>query len=195
MQIGQMDLAIAKNLRPTLHLRDMAFFGPAGTHLVQLPELRVVVDLKSALQGQLQLRSLAFVGAQIILERDSQGVFNMVWTQIPQSVSSIAQGAFDVVHAQNIRSLMQAISQNFASPLLENIKFLSGEALSLTFDDKMTGQVWELGDGRLSIQNDAELVGLELGVSVQTKGGTDGQVTIHAFWPKNGDDGTLSITF
>ena len=64
---------------------------------------------------------------------------------------------------------MQAISQNFASPLLENIKFLSGEALSLTFDDKMTGQVWELGDGRLSIQNDAELVGLELGVSVQTK--------------------------
>ena len=195
MQIGQMDLAIAKNLRPTLHLRDMEFFGPAGTHLVQLPELRVVVDLKSALQGQVQLRSLAFVGAQIILERNLQGVFNMVWTQTPLSVSSIAQGAFEVAHAQNIGSLMQVISQSLASPLFENIKSLSGEALSLTFDDKMTGQVWELGDGRLSIQNDAELIGLELGVSVQTKGGTDGQVTINAFLPKNGDEGTLSIMF
>lgn len=195
MQIGQMDLAIAKNLSPILHLREVKLFDPAGKALMKLPELRMLVDLKSALQGQFQLRSLAFVGAQIILERDSQGVFNMVWTQTPQSVSSIAQGALEVGHAQNIGSLMQAISQNFASPLLENIKSLSGEALSLTFDDKMTGQVWELGDGRLSMQNDAELVGLELGVSVQTKGGTDGQVTIHAVWPKNGDKGTLSITF
>ena len=95
MQIGQMDLAIAKNLRPTLHLRDMEFFGPAGTHLVQLPELRVVLDLKSALQGQVQLRSLVFVGAQIILERDRQGIFNLVWTQTPQSVSSVAQAAVE----------------------------------------------------------------------------------------------------
>ena len=153
--IGAMEITVDADWVPRLRLQDIRLLKQGGQALLTLPDLRLSLDPEALLHGQLRARSLRLIGAKLTILRDRDGRFDLSLGagRMQPPITSFAQ-------------LFDAADAFFASPVAASLQRVEAEALSITLNDQRAGRVWEVGDGRLSLQNHPTELAAELGLSL-----------------------------
>lgn len=155
LAIGAVELTVGADWVPRLRLDDMRLLKPGGEALLELPELQFSLDPGGLLQGEVRPLHLRVVGAHVDMVRDKDGHFDLSFGD-----AALAPGI------DSFAELFAALDQAFASPVAASLTTIDAEALSLTLRDLRTGQTWDVGDGRLTVENRAGELAAELGLSL-----------------------------
>lgn len=169
VSVDAIDITVDSDWVPRLRMADVRFAGPTGSTLLVLPEARITFDPSSLLRGSVHARSVALLGATVKLRRDTQGRFDLQFgtgTQGPQLASFAA--------------LLDAVDKAFSLPALAHLQTIQAEGLSLTLEDARANRVWQVGDGRLTLENRPTELAAELGLTV-TSAGQDPAQAVFSF--------------
>ncbi len=155
LAIGAMEITVDSDWVPRLRLQDIRLLKQGGQALVTLPDLRLSLDPQALLRGQVRARSLRLIGAKLTILRDREGRFDLSLGagRLQPPITSFAQ-------------LFDAADAFFASPIAASLQTVEAEALSITLNDQRAGRVWEVGDGRLTLENRPTELAAELGLSL-----------------------------
>lgn len=164
--IGGVELRVDADWVPRLRLDDVRLLKSGGAALLTLPEVRLSIEPSALLQGQLRLRRLKITGAHLQVSRDRTGAFDFDFGRTGTQPQ-----------IRSFSDLFEAIDTAFAQPGAENLLSVEAEALTISFSDARSGRVWELGDGRLRLDNRDTTVAVELGLSV-ISGSTPAQAVL-----------------
>ncbi|MFT4150491.1 MAG: AsmA-like C-terminal region-containing protein [Paracoccaceae bacterium] len=154
VSLGGIEVMVDQDWEPRLRITDLRLMQGGGEALLVLPDLRLAFDGASALQGRLLPRDLRLTGARIAVRRDAQGRFD------------ISLGAGQGAQLDSFAALLDAIDNAFAQPGLSRLERVEADALTLRMEDDRTGRSWEIGDGRLTLDNRADEVAAELSMSL-----------------------------
>ncbi|WP_096785610.1 DUF3971 domain-containing protein [Rhodobacter sp. CZR27] len=160
VSLGGAVLTVGSDWVPRLRLDDVRLLQRDGRAFLTLPEARISFDRSAMLRADLRPRTIVLSGARFALRRLPDGRFDF---------SLGGQGGSLPVagHAE----LRAAIDRIFALPVLADLRRIEAEGMTLTLDDRRVGRIWQVGDGRLSLENGPERRALELGLSLH--GGPD----------------------
>ena len=155
LAVGEIDLALDRDFTPRFRLRDLRLIEPSGRAILALPELAVALDPTEALRGRMRPTSVRISGAHLEAQRDAEG-------RIGLSIGGISGSRAP----QSLAEVLDALDRMFASPAFSGLRVVEADALTLTLRDARAGRDWELGDGRLVIENRPEGLAAELGVTL-----------------------------
>ena len=158
LSVGGIEVTVGNDWVPHLVLEDLRLFQAGGQTLLTLPETQLTLDAQALLHGNLRAKSLRVVGARIAIRRDAEGHFDL------------ALGAGQGPKLDSLAALFAAADRAFAVPALSDLTTVDAEALSLSLTDAKAGKTWEVGDGRLSIENRDHELAAELGMSLVAGG-------------------------
>jgi Protein of unknown function len=164
VSLSGVDVLVDDDWVPRLALQNMAL-QQGGRTLVALPDTRVDFDGASFAKGALRPAALRISGAQVALTRDASGRFDL----------SLGQGG--AAQMQNFAQVLDAVEAAFAAPALQALTTIEVNALSLTLTDVRTDHVWQVGDGRLAVDNRAGELAAELQLSL-LEGATPAQAVL-----------------
>ena len=153
VSLGGMELMLDDSWQPVLRLQDMALLQDGQDTLLALPETVMALDGKAMLKGQLAVRRLQIDGAHVDLTRDRDGRLNLSWGDTQTSPIGSLSDLFD------------RIDKAMVSPELSRLDSVAFGALSLSVTDLRANRAWDLGDGRLVVQNREGEIAAELAIS------------------------------
>lgn len=182
LAIGAVELEVDEDWVLRLRLDDLRLLHHDGSPLLILPEARVAFAADALREGQLRARSLRLSGARIDLTRDRDGRLDLVFG---------GQGALQV---DSLAALFAAIDRAFAAPALADLQRVEADALTLTLTDQRSGRVWELGDGRLRLENLPDELRAEAGLTLMGQGDTPAQAQVTVITRKGQDSARLNAT-
>lgn len=155
VSLGAVEVAVDRDLVPRFVLRDLRLIEPAGDALLALPEVRATLDPAALLTGQVRPATLRLTGARMTVARDAEG-------RIALSLSGLSGSP----GLQDAGQLLDALDRMFAQPALASLRLVEAEALALTLQDQRAGRNWEVGDGRLVLENRETGLAAELGLTL-----------------------------
>lgn len=156
ISVGAMDITVDADWVPRLRLEDVRLLRPGGQALLTLPDTRMAIDGGALLTGKLKARSLRVIGARVAIRRDAAGRFDFAF----------GSGAGTGPRIESLAALFDAADRIFTLPALANLRTIDAEALSLSLTDARAGRTWEVGDGRLSLENRQTELAAELSLSL-----------------------------
>ncbi|MBP9184412.1 MAG: hypothetical protein KBF78_14850 [Fuscovulum sp.] len=155
LAVGEIDLALDRDFTPRFHLRDLRLIDPSGRAVLALPEIAVALEPGAALLGQVRPASVRLLGAHFLARRDAEG-------RIGLSIGGISGAQAP----QSAADVLDALDQMFSTPALAGLRVIEADALTLELTDDRAGRQWQLGDGRLVIENTDRGLAAELGVTL-----------------------------
>ena len=153
--LGGIEVALDRDFAPRFRLLDLRLIEPEGRSILALPELAVALEPGALLRGQLRPASVRLLGAQLEAVRDEEG-------RIGLSIGGISGAQ----QPQSLAEVLDALDRMFSTPALEGLRLIEAEALTLTLKDARAGREWQLGDGRLILENRPGGLAAELGVTL-----------------------------
>ncbi len=135
-------LGLDRDLTPRLRLRDLQLIDAQGGAVLALPELAIALDGAALLRGQMHPASVRLLGAHLQARRDAEGRLDL----------SIG-GLSGAPQAQRLADVLDALDRMFSTPALADLRLVEADALTLTLTDDRAGRTWQLGDGRLVLEN------------------------------------------
>ncbi len=152
--IGGVEITV-EDWVPRLRLDDLRLLKANNQALLTLPDLRVTLDPGALLHGQIRARSLKIVGAHLQVIRDRDGNFDLSLggTEMQPKIRTLPE-------------LFDAVDRAFASPAAAHLTTIEAEALTLTLQDQSSGRQFDLGDGRLQLENRDTEVAAEVSLSL-----------------------------
>ncbi|OYU39305.1 MAG: hypothetical protein CFE33_11235 [Pseudorhodobacter sp. PARRP1] len=165
---------------PRLRLDDLRLLKADGQALLTLPDLRLTLDPSSLLHGQIRPRSLKLVGAHVQMTRDRDGNFDLSLGGKPMQPP-----------IRNLPDLFDAVDRAFSSPAAASLTTIEAEALTLTLQDQSSGRRFELGDGRVRLENRAAEVAAEVSLSL-ISGATPARAVLTIVSQKTDDQARIS---
>lgn len=181
--VGGVVLRLDADHVPVLGLEDVRLMQDGGrTTLLSLPEAQLAFDGAALLSGEIRPASLRLVGASVALRRRVDGSFDLA---LPAGNGPKLDG---------LDALFGLIDTAFRRPVLSRLTHIEAEALSVTIDDRLTGRKWDLGDGRLMLENRPDAVAAQLGLSLVSGGAAPAQATVTAVTPKGGSVARITVT-
>ena len=181
LSLGGAVFVVDEDWVPRLRLEDVRLLEQSGASLLTLPELRVALDPGALATGRMRLRSLRVIGANLNLRRlkDGQFDFNFGLGMQPRRVVGLS-------------GVIESLVAAFDTPTLSHLRLIDAQALTLTLDDQMLGRVWDLGDGRMQLNNREGELAVELGVSVM--GGQAAQAVMTLIAAKADASARMTVT-
>lgn len=155
VSLGAVELAVDADFAPRFRLRDIRLIGDTGRSLLALPEAMVAFDPRALLSGQLRPTAVRLSGARLAVRRDAAGRIDLQF-----------EGATTRADPQTASEVLTAVEAAFASPALASLATIEAEGLTLVLTDDRAGRTWQVGDGRLVIQNGATAISAELGLTL-----------------------------
>lgn len=155
LALGGVEITVDADWVPRIRLDDVRLLKPSGQALLTLPDVRLTVDLGALLHGQVRAGSLKLVGAHIEVKRDRDGSFDLA-----------LGGAGMQPPIRSFADLFAALDRVFATPGAAALTTVEAEALTLTLQDLRAGRRFELGDGRLRLENRSKELAAELSLSL-----------------------------
>ncbi len=155
LSLGAVEIAVDRDLVPRFVLRDLRLMDGAGKALLGLSEARVALDPGALLTGKVQPRSVRLSGARLALERDAEGRLGLSLAGLSGSPG-----------LQDPAQLLDALDRMFARPALAGLVLVEADALTLTLTDARAGRRWEVGDGRLVLENRESGLAAELSLTL-----------------------------
>lgn len=156
VSLGGVELAVDDDFVPRFRIEDIRLIESNGRALLTLPEAMVSFAPKALLSGKVRPASVRLVGARLAVRRDAAG-------RIDLDLGGQGRGA----GPQSASEVLTAIEALFAAPALEALTAIEAEALSLSLTDDRAGRSWQVGDGRLVIENSDSALSAELGLTLQ----------------------------
>ena len=180
LAIGGIEVTVGDDWVPHLQLEDVRLLQPGGKTLLSLPETQLSLDPEGLIHGDFRAKSLKIIGAQLTVQRDKDGHFDL------------AMGANGGAQIGSLAALFDAADHAFAQPGLAHLTNIDAEALSITLTDLREGKTWEVGDGRLSFENRPGELAAELGMSLVAGGAEPSRAVLTVVSAKG--EGTARIT-
>lgn len=182
VSVGGAVVVVGPDGTPRLELQDLRLMQADGAALVSLPEARLTLDPAALLRGQLRPASLRLSGGQVALGRRADGTLDL-------SLGGTMPLAFD-----SLAALFDAADAAFGMPALSGLARIEAEGLSLTFTDRVAGRVWEMGDGRLTVENRGTALAAQLSLSLVAGGAAPATAQVTAITDRGGPGARLSVT-
>jgi hypothetical protein len=180
--IGGVELAVDTDFVPRFRIEDIRLIEANGRSLLTLPEARVTFDPHSLLSGKIRPSSLRLVGARVAIRRDEMG-------RIDLELGGAGRGP----GPKSFAELLDAVEALFATPALEHLATIEAEGLTLNLTDDRAGRSWQVGDGRLAIENRPDAIAAELGLTL-LDGSVPAQATLSLVSDKGAQTARLSAT-
>jgi hypothetical protein len=155
VSLGGVELGVDRDFVPRFRLQDIRLIGGNGRSLLTLPEAAVALDPAALLTGKVRPAQVRLSGARIAVRRDATGGIDLV-------LDDRAPGA----GPKSLSEVLSAAEELFAAPLLASLTVIEAEGLTLSLTDERAGRSWQVGDGRLVIENGARAVSAELGLTL-----------------------------
>lgn len=165
--LGGVDLTVDGTWKPLLRLEDVRLLKPGGEALLTLPELHLVLDGQALLSGKAKATSLRIVGARLSVLRDAEGRFDF----------SFGGGNF----APDIKSFSDLFDMTdtfLAAPAFQGLARIEAEAVSLLLTDQRSGRSFQVGDGRLSLENRTDALTGEVAMTLQGSAASPGRAVL-----------------
>ena len=153
--LGGVELGVDRDFVPRFRLQDIRLIGDNGRSLLTLPEAAVALDPSALITGKVRPAQVRLSGARIALRRDATGGVDLV-------LEDRVPGA----GPKSLSEVLTAAEELFAAPLLASLTVIEAEGLTLSLTDERAGRSWQVGDGRLVIENGAAAVSAELGLTL-----------------------------
>lgn len=154
ISLGGAEVTLGEDWRPRVRARDLRLMQDDGRPLLTLPDLRMSFDAASIPSGQPMLQEMWISGARINVRRNKLGQID------------ISFGDVDGRQIANLSEALDAIDGAFAAPFLSRLHRIEADGLSVTLRDDRTGRVWQMGDGRLTLDNREAEVAADLSLSL-----------------------------
>lgn len=183
LSLGGIEIGFDADWVPRLRLDDLRVQNGAGKPLLTLPETGISFDLDSLLEGAVRPRSLRISGARVDLRRDSEGRFDL-------ALGSGQLGA----QIDGIPALFDLVDAAFALPVLSRLQSIEADALALSLRDDRSRRTWEVGDGRLRLENRARDIRAELGISMLGASGQPAQAVLTIISDKTATEARITAT-
>ncbi len=182
LSLDGIEVTVDRDWIPRLRLLDLRITRRDGSSLVALPEARVAFDPGALLRGRLRPSSVVLSGTQIDVRRDASGRFDL------------EMGRGTGTEMGSFADLLDRVDEGFALPVLENLASVQADALSLTLQDARAGKTWQVGDGRLTLENRASEVAMELGLTVVADNGQPAQAVLSFISQKASSEARIRAT-
>jgi Protein of unknown function len=155
LSLGGVEFAVDRDYVPRFRLEDVRLIASTGRSLLTLPEAAVAFDPSAMLIGKLRPAEVRLTGASIAIRRDKTGGIDLQ-----------LEGRAPETQPQTFSDVLTAVETLFATPAFSALRVIEAEGLSLTLTDDRAGRSWQVGDGRLVIENGATAVSAELGLTL-----------------------------
>jgi hypothetical protein len=166
ISIGSVELGVGKDYVPALRLQDLRLVSARGRSLLSLPEAHLSLDPAELSGGKLRPSALRLVGAQVAIRRSVDGRIDLQF------------GGGDAgAGPKTLAEVLAAAARLFEHPSLSALQVVEVEALSLELNDLRAGRRWQVGDGRLSLENRPNDVAAQLALSL-LEGDRPAQATV-----------------
>lgn len=184
LALGGVDLTLDRDFVPRLLLEDVRLLKPGGAALLTLPEVRLSLQGSALLSGEARVSSLRITGARLTIIRDAEGRFDF------------AMGAGEFLpQITRFSDLFELADQALAAPGLALLTRIEAEALTVSLTDQRMGRIYELGDGRLTLENRADALAVELAVSLQSGSERPGRAVVQLISEKGASLARMSAEF
>ena len=183
LSLGAIEVTVDADWVPRLRLQDLVLAHPGGGTILTLPEMRVAFDSGALAQGQVRARSLVLVGGRINLRRDAEGRFDL----------DLGAGAAGL-RLGSLAEVLDAVDAAVALPALSYLRRIDAQALTLTLQDARAHRAWQVGDGRLTLENRDRELAMELGFSLASEGLAPAQATLTFVTRKNSPEARIRAT-
>ncbi len=154
VSLGSVELAVDKDLVPRFRLGDIRLIDAGGRSLMTLPEALVAFEPGGLLAGKARPSSVRLIGARLAVRRDVKGRLDL------QFAGSGGAGP------QTVGAVLDTVAALFASPAFSALRTIEAEGLTLTLTDDRARRSWNLGDGRLVIENRPDEIAAELSLTL-----------------------------
>ena len=155
VSLGGVEVAVGTDFVPRFRLDDIRLIGDTGRSLLTLPEAMVALDPRALLSGQVRPSQVRLSGARLAVRRDAGGRFDLKFEGSPGGAGP-----------KTLSEMLTAVERVFASPALGSLALIEAEGLTLVLTDESAGRTWQVGDGRLVIQNGETAISAELGLTL-----------------------------
>lgn len=184
VSVGGIEVMVEQDWTPRLRLEDLRLLQADGSTLLALPDVRLGFDADAFLyERALRPREVRLIGSSIALRRLADGTFDLSF--------GAAQPAAPIA---GLSGLLAGIDRALDTPLLSRLERIEAEAASLTLEDAVSGRVWSVGDGRVRIENRADALAAEAGLTLVGGGETPAQALITLIRPKGQAQVRLTAT-
>lgn len=198
LSLGEVDLTLDEGFVPRLMLQDMRLLKPDGTAVLAFPEVRLSLQGRALLSGEARLSSLRITGARLSVTRDAEGRFDFAFGQAepdPGAPSAVASQPGLSADVSRFGDLFDQLDQVLASPGFMHLTRIEAEGLSVSLNDQRIGHVYQLGDGRLTLDNRPDSVAAELSVSLQGAAALPGRAVVQVVTEKAQSRARVSAEF
>ena len=147
LTIGNADLVVGQDFVPQVRWRNVTLRSAGGKELAQISRLRTALNGAALLRGQVQPLRLTVDGARIAMRRYSDGSLD-----IAPAAKALPGKAMQPA------DMLAAVKRAFALPALSGIETISVENLDVLWDDARSKQVWNVHQGMLRLDQDADKI-------------------------------------
>lgn len=183
LSLGGAVVVVDADWVPRVVLEDLRLLQPDGEALLTLPEARLAADPGALAQGQLRVASVRLVGPRILLRRLPDGRLDLA-----------LGGGMPALAFDGLAGLLDAADRAFALPALSHLARVEAEALTLTFEDQRAGRTWDMGDGRLRLENRPDALAIETAVSLVAGGAAPAQAVATLITDKRSPEARVTVT-
>ena len=174
MSVGGIEVLVDDDWTPRLRLEDVRLLHQDGGTLLALPDVRLSFDPDAFLRDRaLRPRDLRLIGSSIALRRRADGSFDLSFG-----------AANPAAPVQGLAGLLAGLDRLLGTPLMSRLERIEAEAASLTLEDARSGRVWNVGDGRIRVENRPDALAAELGLTLVEGGAAPAQALVTLIRPK-----------
>ncbi|WP_137112099.1 AsmA-like C-terminal region-containing protein [Rhodobacter sp. SY28-1] len=155
LSLGAVELAVDSDFVPRFRMQDIRLIASTGRSLLTLPEASLSFDPTSLLSGKIRPSHVRLTGARIAVRRDAAGRIDLQF-----------EGRTPAAGPRDAAAVLAAVERLFASPTFASLQTIEAEGLTLNLTDDRAGRSWQVGDGRLVIENGATAISAELGLTL-----------------------------
>ena len=159
IRLGRIELAVSRQGRAELLVRDVTVGDATGAKLADLNLLRSSVRLGPLIRGDVIPSAIGLRGAQITVRRDAEGQF------------TLSYGGGVERRARDIAGIIDELEDTLSVPSLAGIDLIRADDLTITLEDARTGRLWQASNASLRLERDED--GLSITVVSELFNGTE----------------------
>ncbi|MEM8592843.1 MAG: DUF3971 domain-containing protein [Pseudomonadota bacterium] len=137
-------LGMDENYHPQIYLDDVTITRSDGVPLADLRSVQGDLSIGALLQGEVELRRVAFSGVVILVERTRDGTFDF-------KLGEASGNGFEMRGMSSMDEAMTELDNVLERPGLRGLSEIRAEGISVNYADAMSGQTWigDAGDLRI----------------------------------------------
>lgn len=196
LSLGSARLTVARDLSLRLDVGDLRLMRPGGGTLAVLPQVQIGLAvppdgdagadgawLPALRLADLRVTDLRVTGARLVMRRLEDGRLD------------VALGAgLTGLNVDGLGDLFDTVEAVLALPALSALTQVEADALTLTVEDRLAGRTWEVGDGRLRLDNRATEVAAQAGLTLIGGGQQAARLDLTAVSDKAGGAARMVLT-